>query len=127
MKKLFLFILLPFLILSICGCAPIIVGAAAGSLGAYALSKDTVQGNTDKDYNALWDSALNVARLYGLIQLEDAVKGNIEMRVGSSRVFIKLTRLTQNATQLRVAARKFHFPNMDLAQDVFVKIINGVK
>ena len=127
MKKFFSFTLLLFFLFSGCGCAPLIIGAAAGGLGAYVVSKDTVQGDTDKNYEALWDSALSVARSRGLIQQENAATGNIELGAESSKVWIKLVRLTQATTRVRVSARKYHFPNMELAQDIFVKIITGVK
>ena len=116
-----------FTLLSVYGCAPLIIGAAAGGLGAYVVSKDTVQGDTDKNYEALWDSALNVARSRGLIQQENAATGYIELGAESSKVWIKLVRLTQATTRVKVSARKYHFPNMELAQDIFVKIITGVK
>ncbi|MDD5477496.1 MAG: hypothetical protein PHG87_04745 [Candidatus Omnitrophica bacterium] len=115
------------LLVSICGCAPLIIGAAAGSLGAYAVSKDTVQGDTDKNYDALWSSALSVAGSYGIIQQENAGTGYIELGAQSTKVWIKLVRLTQATTRLRVSARKYHFPNMELAQDIFVKIITSVR
>lgn len=127
MKKCSAFTLLLCFLPSICGCAPLIVGAAAGGLGAYAVSKDTVQGNTDKNYEALWESALNVSRAYGLIQQENASTGYIELGAQSTKVWIKLVRLTQATTRLKVSARKYHFPNMELAQDIFVKIITGVR
>ncbi|MDO9066439.1 MAG: hypothetical protein Q7U96_05080 [Chloroflexota bacterium] len=104
-----------------------IIGAAAGGLGAYGVSRDTVQGDMDKNYEALWESALNVARTYGLIQQENAGTGYIELGAQSSKVWIKLVRLTQATTRVRVSARKYHFPNMELAQDIFVKIITGVR
>jgi hypothetical protein len=127
MRNFFLFILSSCFLLSVCGCAPLIIGAAAGGLGAYAVSSDTVQGDTDKDYDVLWDSALNVARSRGLIQKENAAAGYLELGIESSKVWVKLTRLTQATTRIRVSARKYHFPNIELAQDVFVKIITGVK
>ena len=127
MRKLFLFVLLPYFLLLVCGCAPLIIGAAAGGLGAYGVSRDTVEGDTDKNYEALWNSALNVAKTNGLIQQENTAIGYIELGTQSSKVWIKLIRLTQASTRVRVSARKYHFPNMDLAQDIFVKIITGAK
>lgn len=127
MRRLPLFILFTYLLISICGCAPLIIGAAAGGLGAYAVSRDTVQGDTDKCYEALWDSALNVAKSRGLIQQENAASGYIELGLESSKVWIKLIRMTQATTRLKVSARKYHLPNMKLAEDIFVKIITGVK
>ncbi len=127
MKKCFASTLLLCFLPLICGCAPLIIGAAAGGLGAYGVSKDTVQGNTDKNYEALWGSALSVASAYGTILQENAHTGYIELEAQSSKVWIKLVRLTQATTRVRVSARKYHFPNMEMAQDIFVKIITGVR
>ncbi|MFA5231615.1 MAG: hypothetical protein WC416_04340 [Candidatus Omnitrophota bacterium] len=112
---------------ALCGCAPLIIGAAAGGLGAYAISKDTVQGDNDKSFDLLWDSAVNVSKQYGIIQEENISTGYIELAADSSKVWIRLIRLTRATTRIRVSARKFHFPNMELAQDLFVKIVTGVK
>ena len=127
MKKYISIILIPLILAGIAGCAPLIIGAAAGGLGAYAVSRDTVQGDSDKSYDALWDSAINVAGSRGLVQQENASTGYIELSAESSKVWIRLTRLTQATTRIRVSARKFHFPNMELSQDIFVKIISGAK
>ena len=125
--KHFSVVLLSVTLLMTAGCAPLIIGAAAGGLGAYALSKDTVQGDSDKDYDALWESALTVARSRGLIQEEDAAAGSLVLGVQSSKVWIKLTRVTQATTRIKVSARKYRLPNMELAQDIFVKIISGIR
>ncbi|MBU3958772.1 MAG: DUF3568 family protein [Candidatus Omnitrophica bacterium] len=127
MKKCFAFTLCLCFLSLICGCAPLIIGAAAGGLGAYGVSKDTVQGDTDKNYEALWGSALSVASAYGTILQENANTGYIELEAQSSKVWIKLVRLTQATTRVRVSARKYHFPNIEMAQDIFVKIITGVR
>jgi len=127
MKKSLSITLVLFILPALCGCVPLIVGAAAGGLGAYAISKDTVQGDSDKNFDLLWESATNVGRQYGIIQQENISTGYIELTADSSKVWIRLIRLTQATTRIRISARKFHFPNMELAQDLFVKIITGVK
>jgi len=127
MKKNLSIALVLFILPALCGCVPLIVGAAAGGLGAYAISKDTVQGDSDKNFDLLWESAINVGRQYGIIQQENISTGYIELTADSSKVWIRLIRLTQATTRIRISARKFHFPNMELAQDLFVKIITGVK
>jgi len=127
MNKSLSIILALFILPVICGCAPLIIGAAAGGLGAYAVSKDTVQGDSDKNFDLLWESAINVAKLRGIIQQENVSTGYIEATVESSKVWIRLMRLTQATTRIKVSVRKFHFPNMDLAQDLFVKIVTGVR
>jgi len=109
------------------GCAPLIIGGAVGALGAYAVSKDTIQGETDKSYESLWESAVYLCRSRGVIRSEDMVSGRIELNTESSRVWIRLIRVTRSTVRLRVSARKFHFPNMALAQDIYVKIIEGAR
>jgi len=115
---------LPFILFNVLGCVPLLVGGAAGALGAYAISKDTIQGETDKDYNALWDTARTVAKIRGAIKAEDKSKGYLEIEVDSSQVIVRLIRLTKATTRLRVSARnKMKLPNIGLAQDIFVKIL----
>ncbi len=122
MKK--IIFIVPYLsILLLSGCVPLIVGGAAGALGGYAISRDTIQGDTDKDYDKLWESALTVARRKGTITVEDRNKGYLEVEVDSSRVIVRFVRLTRTATRLKVSARKMGLPNFNLAQDIFVRIL----
>lgn len=126
-KNLFLLILVPFILVNISGCLPLIVGGAAGALGAYATSRDTIQGDTDKPYDSLWSAALEVGRIRGTVKQEDNLRGYIELMVGSSKVYVYLIRMTESTTRLRVSSRKHHLPNIDLAQDIFVKIIEQAR
>ena len=114
-------LLLSVLVLS--GCAPLIIGGAVGVLGGYAISKDTIQGEADKDYDLLWQAASTVASIKGKITTEDKTKGYLESRVNSSRVRIQIIRLTKATTQLSVSARKWGLPNISLAQEIFIKIL----
>lgn len=119
--------LLFFLFLNISGCLPLIIGGAAGALGAYAISKDTIQGETDKPYEELWSAALAVARIRGVIKQEDTRKGYIELEAERSKVSISLIRLTHATTRLRIKARKYGFPNLELAQNIYVKILEEAR
>ena len=121
MRKAILF-LIPCIFLSISGCAPLIIGSAVGALGGYAVSKDTIEGETDKSYDSLWEAALTVSKIRGQIKYENKTKGYIESEAESSKVYIRFIRLTVSTTRLRVSARKYNLPNMILAQDIFVKI-----
>lgn len=115
-----------FLLTNVCGCL-FIVGGAAGAAGAYAVSKDTIQGETDKVYDLLWNAAVKVCRIKGNIQYEDYAKGEIELGADSSKVWVRLIRLTQATVRLKISARKYHFPNMGLAQELFTKIMDEAK
>jgi len=112
---------------SILGCAPLIIGAAVGALGGYAVSKDTIQGETDLSFEALWNSALTVAKIRGTVRVEDYTQGYISLDIKPNKVDISLVRLTQATTRVKVSARKYHLPNLDLAQDIYVKILEQAK
>lgn len=122
-----IFLLFFVLTLNVLGCVPLVVGGAAGALGAYAVTKDTIQGETDKPYDALWNAANMVSRIRGKIKDEDSTKGYIELETESGHVWIRLIRLTRATTRLKISARKYHLPNLDLAQDMFVKIMEEAK
>ena len=125
--KRMLSLLLGVLLLGTSGCAMLLVGVAAGGVGMYAASNDAIQGETDVAYATVWNSSLQVARIRGTISKEDAGAGLIELDAESSKVWIRVTRLTAATTRLRVAARKYKMPNVTLAQDIFIKIIDETK
>lgn len=125
MKRIALFLFIPVIFISISGCAPLIIGGAVGALGVYAVSKDTIQGDTDKPYDSLWDSAVFVIASKGAIKQEDKTKGHIELKDNSSQIYIRMIRLTRSTVRIRVSARKYHLPNLNLAQEIFTKIMDG--
>lgn len=118
--------LLPLVILC-AGCIPLLLGGAAGALGAYATSSDTVQGETDKSLESVWNAASEVGRARGTIKEEDNIRGYLYMEIDSSMVWIRVIKLTQATTRLKISVRKHHLPNLRLAQDLFVKIIEQVR
>ena len=127
-KKIFSLALLVLAAVNISGCIPLIIGATVGGVSMYAVGKDTIVGDTDKPYESLWDAALKVSRIRGTIKSEDSVRGYLEVEAESSKAWIRFVRLTRAATRVRVSARnKFHLPNLSLAQDIFVKIMEETK
>jgi hypothetical protein len=120
-----------WLVLGMClfsaGCVPLIIGAAAGGLGAYAVSKDTIEGDTDTPYENLWDAAVELSKVRGTVKVQDFTKGTIEFEARPSKVWIRFTRLTQATTRVRISSRKNHLPNLELAQDVFVRLIERAR
>ena len=126
MKKICLCLILSAVFfINISGCVPLIVGGVVGALGGYAVSRDTIQAETDIPYEALWDSALTISRNRGTITRENPSGGQLDVNIDSSRVWIKLIRLTHETTRLRVSARKHALPNISLAQDLFVRIMEA--
>ena len=121
-----LILFIPFLAIGLCGCVPVFL-MAVGGVGVYAVSRDTIKGDTDTSYEALWDAALKVARIRGTILQQDFNRGYIEVDAKPSKIWINLIRVTAATTQVRVSARKYKLPNIDLAQEVFIKIIGESK
>ena len=113
-----------FMLMSITGCIPLVIGGAVGVVGGYAASKDTIQGDTDRPYDSLWYAADGLSRARGIVRQEDSVRGYIEVYEGKNRVWISLARLTTSSTRVKVSSRnKYHLPNLNLAQDYFVRIL----
>ncbi|MCX7661676.1 MAG: hypothetical protein N2Z79_03220 [Candidatus Omnitrophica bacterium] len=126
MKKSLRFIFLGIYLFNTLGCAPLFLGMVIGGVSVYAISKDTVQADTEKPYQSLWQSAISIGRTRGIIKQEDFNKGYIHIITSdSSKVWIRFTRLTTHATRLRVSVRRFHLPNLSLAQDICVKILES--
>jgi hypothetical protein len=105
------------------GCAPLIIGAAVGGGAAYMTSKDTMQVDTDKSFNAVYSAALMVAKIRGNVKQEDSYRGSLYVETDNGKVWINIIRLTRSTVRLKVSARKFHMPNIELAQDICAKII----
>jgi len=120
--------LILFLLIHITGCAPLFL-MTVGGVGVYAISKDTIQGDTDTAYETLWDATMKVARIRGTIFQEDFNRGHIEIDAKPNKIKIQLVRVTAATTKIKVTARKYKnmFPNIEIAQDVFVKIIEEAK
>lgn len=122
MVKLKLFILI-ILSLSLSGCLMMWIGA--GAAGGYALGRDYIQGDTDKSFEGMFDTALNILEGMGTIQsrFSNPSMGNIRAAVGSSRVDILIERLTLKTVRLRVKSRKNLMPNLELAQRIYNNIL----
>lgn len=126
-RKPIMFTCLAFIALASSGCAALLLGVAAGGVGMYAASSDAIQGESVISYETLWHAAREVSRIRGTISKEDYKAGVIELDAESSKVWIRVIRLTSETTRLRVAARKFKLPNLTLAQDMFLKIMDEAK
>ncbi len=112
---------------SLSGCVWAILGA--GAVGGYAISKDTIVGEIDSDYDTLWLAAERVGGIMGEIKAQDRVKGTIELDIDRTRVSIQIEKLTPETLRLRVKGRKYMYmiPNIGLAQKVFIKIQQQVE
>ena len=125
-NKNFLTILLcAFLAISFSGCVYLVVGTV-GALGGYVVSPDTVEGITANNKDSLWDSAVNVVSIMGLIEDQQKSSGIMIAKVNGAKVTITIMPLNQSTVKLSVKARSTLLPKISVAQDVFVKIMSQV-
>jgi len=122
-------LVLVLLSLSATGCASLLlVGVAAGGVGVYAAGKDTIQGDSDTSYDLLWDAAIRVSRIRGTIKQDNYGAGYIELESSGSKVWVRFSKLTQATTRIRVSSRnKLHMPNINLAQEMLIKILEEAR
>jgi hypothetical protein len=123
----FLALCLVFSTLTLSGCAPIVFGAL-GIVGGFAISRDTVAGETDKDYDLLWDASLETANAMGIVKKQNRQRGDLQFNIGSyNLVVVRLDKMTAKSTRIKVSARKHHFPDLKTAEAVFIRIMDNVK
>ena len=109
------------------GCAAMLVGA--GAAGGYAIGKDYIQGESDKNFESVYNSAVNIAGILGVIQSQfsNPSLAKIKARVESGTLEINIERLTRQTLRLKVKSRKNLMPNIELAQKVYSKILQQAR
>jgi len=122
-RNLLLMVLLMPLLLFSSGCIYLVVGGV-GAVGGYIVSPDTVEGLTEHDQTSVWDAAIEIASIMGIIVEENQDAGEIIAKVSGSTITILVTPIGDATVKLSVKSRKFHLPKISAAQDVFVKIMN---
>jgi len=101
-----------------------LVVGGIGAVGGYIVSPDTVEGTTHNDTVTIWDAAIEVVSIMGLIEEKSEAGGVILAKISGAKVTITLTPVNQTTTKVTVKARKAYLPRISLAQDVFVKIMS---
>jgi hypothetical protein len=103
------------------------VGSAVGVLGGYAISRDTIQGETDKDFDQLWNSTMNVLDMMDASEIDDTLRGTVKAKIGKSSVVITIEQLTPNTARVKVKCRKNLLPNLALSEKLYVRIVEQAK
>jgi hypothetical protein len=127
MRKRFLQLsIIGLLALSLSSCVYLIVGGV-GALGGYIVSPDTVEGITNNDLNSVWASVISVTGIMGIVEEQSKEAGILIGRINGCKVTITLTTINQKNVKVSVKARKAFFPKINVAQDVFVKVMTNVE
>lgn len=124
----FKFLLTMVMLTSFTGCvaAPIVL-VGVGALGGYAVSRDTIEGNTSRSQEELWDTANKVISIMGSIDSSDRKRNELSGRVNGATVWVTIIPINMSTSKLRVKARKLMLPSIGIAQDVYAKIINQLE
>ena len=112
--------------LSAGGCGVVVV-AGLGALGGYVISPDTVEGSTGYSQSELYAAANDILSIMGTISEQSKTDGRIVALVGGTKVTLNLIPSSKSATTLRVKARKWMFPKISVAQDVYMKIVRKLQ
>ena len=105
------------------GCVYLVVGGI-GALGGYIVSPDTVEGIAESDAEAVWDAAVDVISIMGVIEEQQKEAGLMKAKISRAQVTITTISINDSTTKISVKARKSFLPKISLAQDVYVKIMS---
>ena len=108
-----------------CGAAVLL---GAGAAGGYALSKDSVKNHFDLSKDRVYKTSLGVVKEMGQVTLEDGKNGKIQAKVKEADITITVKPLTKKTVELKVSGRnKFKMPAVDVAQEVYTKIVERLE
>lgn len=110
------------------GCAAAVL-MGTGVAGGYAIGRDYVQGEAEHKYERVYNSALSVVGSMGIIdsQFSNPSMAKIKARVENSSLEVNINRITRSSLRLRVKSRKNLMPNIELAQNVYNRILQQSK
>ncbi len=114
------------LILVSSGCGVVVI-AGIGALGGYVISPDTVEGIIGYSETELYTSATDVLSIMGTVTDQTKGVGRIAANLSGVRVTVDVLPTSKSTTKLRVKARKWIFPKIAVAQDVYIKIVRKLQ
>ncbi|NTV29151.1 MAG: hypothetical protein HGA80_03610 [Candidatus Omnitrophica bacterium] len=113
------------LVLASSGCVYLAVGAL-GVVGGYVVSPDTVEGTINFSLGETWDASKEIVRIMGTVVEENEAIGQLVATVNGTRVTVSILTINSSSSKLSVKARKSFMPKIDVAQDVYTKIVNSM-
>jgi hypothetical protein len=123
-QKTLALILTVLLAFSAGGCVVLAVGAA-GVVGGYVISPDTVEGSVARSIEETWDAAKEITGIMGKVVEENNQQGLVVAEINATRVTITMLSINATTTKITIKARKSFMPKIDVAQDVYIKIVNS--
>lgn len=108
------------------GCVYLAVGAV-GVVGGYVVSPDTVEGQVARSLEEVYDSAKQITGIMGQVIEESPNGSQLIATINGARVTVTLVATNVSTTKMSVKARKAFMPKIDIAQDVYTKIVNNME
>ena len=123
MNSRFIKLLLVPLFLSLSGCVYLVVGGI-GAVGGYIISPDTVEGITQNDVETVWDATVEIVSIMGIVLEQNEGASTLIAKINGAKVTISALTLNSTSVKLTIKSRRYGFPNIGTAQDVFVKLMS---
>ena len=120
MKKILMTCFVVGSLLTVYGCAAVLIGA--GVAGGVAISEDTAKFEVDTSYGRAWKATYDTIQKMGAINMQDKDSGKIEANVRDTKIEAKVIPLTPQTVRIEIKARKNLLPNMDLAMTIINRI-----
>lgn len=114
------------LIFSACGCGVVVI-AGLGALGGYVVSPDSVEGIVGYSETELFASAKDILSVMGTITEETKSLGQLTATINGVTVTVNVIPQSKTSTKLKVKSRKWGFPKIAIAQDVYMKIVRQLQ
>ncbi len=122
MKKFAISIISIIILISVCGCAPLLL--TLGAAGTAAVSIDTIRLERNVEYNHAWDATL--AALEGqdaVLSTQDKENGIIKAMIDQSDITIKIAQIKSRPTAIDIKSRRKGIPDLKTA-DLLSEQIN---
>jgi len=88
------------------------------------INKDSVEQIIDARIEHVYGVSLTVVKGMGTITKQDASSGVIKANVNGSMVALILRERTDNKTEITISARKYMFPELDIAGGILYQILD---
>ncbi len=108
------------------GC--IVLALGAGAAGGYAISKDEIEGFSDRPLEKTWRVAMDVFNKEGAVESADKERFQVVALIDESKVTFSAEQVSAKSVRFRIQARKAMnlFPDIKLAQSLHQKIMKSL-
>ncbi|MFH1062014.1 MAG: DUF3568 family protein [Candidatus Omnitrophota bacterium] len=114
MKKFSISIISLVILISLCGCAPLLL--TLGAAGTAAVSLDTIRLERNVEYSRAWDATLAALKEQDAdITTQDQETGIIKAMIKQSDISIKIAQIKSRPTAIDITSRRKGIPDLKTA------------